>query len=130
MNYRASLTIPANTPATSPVEQEVQLGHGMLTTTRIRLPAGHAGLAHLRIYRWEHQLYPTSADRDYAGDDEVIEIEDQVPIDEPPYTLTLWGYNTDDTYAHTFEVSFTLRPEAGLGLVPLAVSRVLAELQE
>lgn len=125
MNYRGSLTIPANTPVSAPVEQEMILGPGVMSRVRIAIPAGHHGLAHLRIYRWGHQLYPTTPDADYAGDDEVIEIEDNMPGDEPPYTLRLWGYNTSTQYDHTFEVSITLQSATGAGGVGGPLARLM-----
>jgi len=130
MDYRASFTVPKNTGKDSPATQELLLVAGTITRVRIAIPAGHHGLAHLRLLRYGSHLYPTTRGAYYRGDDEVIIIDDSYVIAGPPLSVVLEGYNTDDTYAHTFEVSFTLRPEAGLGLVPLAVSRVLAELQE
>jgi len=130
LDYHASFTVPKETSKGTPVTQELRLVAGTITRVRIAIPAGHHGLAHLRILRYGSHLYPTTRGAYYQGDDEVIVIDDHYVIDGGPPEVVLEGYNTDDTYAHTFEVSFTVRPEERPLVLPLVVSRVLAELQE
>lgn len=115
MDYRASLAIPKSTLKGSPLTQEVKLVSGVITRLRIAIPAGHHGLAHLRIMRFGSHLYPTTRGMYYQGDDEVIVIDDNYPIDGPPLTLTLEGYNTSTAYSHTFEISITLQSPATAG---------------
>lgn len=128
MDYRASLVIPAKENASGTITQEMELGEGTITRVRISIPAGHRGLAHMRIFRFEHQLYPTTPGTYYQGDDEVVVIDDSYLLAAVPYTLRLEGYNTDDTYPHTFEISVTLRAPVPELTPPTGAAAVFAAL--
>ncbi len=128
MDYRASLTIPKSTPKGSPTTQEVALVRGTITRIRIRIPAGHHGLAHIRILRFGGHFYPTTRGTYYQGDDEVIVIDDRYSLEAEPLVLVLEGYNDDDTYAHTFELSVTLQAPVPEIMPPSDAAAVFAAL--
>lgn len=128
MDYRASLTIPKSTARGSPTTQEFKLIAGDITRIRIRIPAGHHGLAHLRILRFGGHFYPTTRGAYYQGDDEVIVIDDHYSLEVEPLVLVLEGYNDDDTYAHTFELSITLQAPALTLTPPSGAAAVFAAL--
>lgn len=128
MDYRASFTIPKSTSKNTPLTQELLLVAGTITRIRIAIPAGHHGLAHMRILRYSAQLYPTTRGMYYQGDDEVIIIDDHYPVDQPPPAVDLEGYNDDDTYAHTFEFSVTLQAPVLMLMPPSDGAAVFAAL--
>lgn len=110
MYYDFSLTIPANTAAAAPTEQQVKLTHGIIHRVEIGFPAGCAGLVHLQIYEGGHQVWPTNKDGSFNTDNYTIPINDFYELFRRPHTLTLSGWNLDDTYGHTLEVRFGILP--------------------
>ena len=111
MYYDVSFTIPANTAEATPEELRVKLTHGVIHRVEIGFPAGCAGLAHLQIREGGHQAWPTNPDGSFNTDDYTIPIDDYYELFEEPYTLTLTGWNLDDTYDHTLEVRIGVLPK-------------------
>lgn len=101
MFYTISLPLPANTLKTAPVEVEARLTYGIIHQVEIEFPAGCAGLAHVAIDRFEHQVWPTNPDGSFASDDWVVTFDDRFELLDRPYIITLRGWNEDDTYDHT-----------------------------
>ena len=110
MFYEFTLTIPANTPATAPVESEVVLDHGRIVAVEVQFPRGCVGLVHVTINRELHQLWPSNPDGNIAGEDARISWSEDHPFLEVPYTLQLWGWNLDDTFPHTITFRLNLLP--------------------
>jgi hypothetical protein len=110
MFYEHPLTIPANTPATSPFELEVELDHGRIVGVELQFPRGCVGLVHVQVRRELHQLWPTNVDGDISGEDARIGWVEDHDFTEEPYTLTLRGWNLDDTFQHTVTFRFNLLP--------------------
>lgn len=101
MLYVLALTVPANTAGTTPYEEELRLTDGVITRVEVEFPAGCAGLAHSYARMALHQVFPTNPDGNLASDDHVIVWNDYEDLDADPRTLTIGGWNLDDTYDHT-----------------------------
>lgn len=110
MFFEYSLTIPANTPATAPVETEAVLAPGTVSEVAIQFPRGCVGLAHVQIWRSEHQVWPVNLDGNIAGENAIIDWDEDYDLDDDPFTFTLRGWNLDDSYAHTITFRFALLP--------------------
>lgn len=110
MFYDVSFTIPANTTKAAPLEQHVKLSHGVIHRVEVGFPSGCAGLAHLQILEGAHHVWPTNPAGSFNTDDYTIPIDDYYELFEEPYTLTLVGWNEDDTFSHTLEVRFGILP--------------------
>jgi len=108
MEFEAEFTIPANTAQTSPAYQVMKVSRGVITRVMVRPRPGHAALAHLQIRYHEHQLYPTNPDGDFHGDQHIIEWDEYKELTAAPFDLRLVGWNTDDTYEHTFDVGVAI----------------------
>lgn len=108
MLYCVDLTVPANTPRTSPVRQDIEIKSGVLRKVSVMIPAGHFALAHLVIMDGETQIVPHEGD--IHGNDEIFTFDEWIEIPEPKRTLTLLGWNEDDSYDHTFYVRILVLP--------------------
>lgn len=108
MFYSFNLTIPANTDKINAVNQVCKLTYGIIRHVAIGFPPGPKGLAHIVIYRYEHQVWPTNTDGSFAWDNHTIEFTEEFDLTERPHTLSLRGWNEDDTYPHTITVRFEL----------------------
>jgi hypothetical protein len=110
MFYEFDLTIPRNTPATALVELEVALDVGRIVAVEVQFPRGCIGLAAVAVRHEHHQLHPTNTDGFIAAEDARIAWQEDIDFTEPPYTLTLVGYNEDDSFDHTITFRFNLLP--------------------
>ena len=110
MYYSFDLTVPASTAETAPLVDEVELVPGTVTRVELQFPRGCVGLVHVTINRELHQLWPSNPDGNIAGNDARISWSEDHPFTEVPYTLQLWGWNTDDTFPHTITFRFNLLP--------------------
>lgn len=110
MFYEYALTIPANTPATALTESEVTLDVGRIVGVELQFPRGCVGLVHAAVRRELHQLWPTNPDGFITAEEARISWQEDLDFTEPPYTLTLVGYNEDDSFPHTVTFRFNLLP--------------------
>ncbi|MCL5026639.1 MAG: hypothetical protein M1531_09145 [Chloroflexi bacterium] len=113
MFYSLPLTIPANTTEADAQEVDLKLAPGVIHRVGLTFPAGCVGLAHARILRSGHQLWPTNPDQDFALDDTQVEWDDYFELNEDPFSVLIQAWNQDDTYAHTITVR--------IGVVPIEV---------
>jgi len=125
MYYNFELTIPKNTPMTTPTKLNVKVVRGVVHKIRIKFPPGCAGLAHVRIQHGLHSVAPTNPDGWYTEDTFPIEYDEFYEIKKDIDVLTLLGYNEDDTFDHT--VYF------GIGILPKVIllpGMILAKMLE
>lgn len=126
MLFEASITIPANTAATSPEVVTFKIAHGIIAKFMVRPRPGHAALAHLVILHHEHQIAPSTEGMDLSGDAHAIDWEEYYESYQPPYELKLKGWNDDDTYPHTFDVFVSVLPRKAI--IALAIVDTIKDL--
>jgi len=114
MLFEASITIPKSTASTSPTEAILKIAHGIITKIMVRPRPGHAALAHLVILHHEHQIAPSTEGMDLSGDAHSIDWTEYYESYQPPYELKLKGWNTDNTYPHTFDVFVAVLPRKAI----------------
>src|SRR3989304_5388170 len=114
MRYRGSLTIPANTPASLPVTTTVGLTYGRIEQVSILFPAGPSGLVNLVVLYHERQIFPTSPEQTFIGDDHVITFPESFPVHALPFEVTLVAWAPGSTLAHTIYADFSVEPEVEL----------------
>lgn len=101
MFYSFDLTIPPNTPAAYPVGMACVVSSGVVNRVMVVFPTGCATLAHVRVLRSSHQLWPSNLDGSFASDGEFLDFDEDYPVSDLPFEFTLLGWNDDDTYSHT-----------------------------
>lgn len=118
MRYQVSLTIPASTTEASPTVENIALPYGELTTCYVYFPWGCAGLVHVRVIHNERQIYPTSPDEWFEGNDIEIIFDCKYELGEAWNHFRVEGYNEDDFYPHTPIIQFTVLPATDLWVSP------------
>lgn len=109
MQYIYYATIPANTPATTPLHTNCSLTYGIVTSVVFVLPKGCAGLVGVQLYKESTLVFPENQNVWFTGDAINQEfIEDIDCTDGIPY-VDLVTYNVDTLYSHTIEVIFTIQ---------------------
>ena len=108
MFYAYELAIPANTLQGLPTAQEVKVAPGIVTRVIVTFPPGCAKLAHLKIWRSYHQVWPTNEDGDFTADGETFDYAEQYDVSDEPLVFKLIGWNEDDTYDHTIGIKMLI----------------------
>ena len=108
MIYTKELIIPANTLVTSPFSDTLGLVDGVVSEVNIMFPLGCKGLVGVRVYDFEHIVWPSNPDKWLVADGETIHWTDDYTLAGAPNTLTLEGYNNDDSYEHTVYFRFVV----------------------
>jgi len=114
MLFTASITIPKNTTSAYPTIVTFGIAKGIITKFMVRPRPGHASLAHCVILHHEHQIAPSTENMNLHGDYFPIEWEDFYESYQPPFELRLKGWNEDDTYPHTFDISVAVLPRKAI----------------
>jgi len=112
--YAWRMTIPANTPKTSPVMVQCRMAAGIIHRVEVQFPIGCAGLVHTYIRRGGHQLWPSNPDGTFTADGYVISFHEGYDLSEEPHVVQWYAWNEDDTYAHTLELRLGLLPPEAL----------------
>ncbi|KKN36986.1 hypothetical protein LCGC14_0767970 [marine sediment metagenome] len=110
MLYEYALTIAANTPASAPETLAAPLAPGTIVRVDLQFPRGCVGLAHVQIWRSEHQVWPGNLDGSIAAEGLVVTWPEDYDLDDEPFALEIRGWNVDDSYAHTITCRFALLP--------------------
>lgn len=108
MIYTKEITIPANTLVTSPYNDTLKVVDGVITEVNILFPSGCRGLVGVRIYDYKHIVWPSNPDAWIIADNETVEWMDDYTMAGLPNTLTLEGYNNDDSFEHTIYFRFVV----------------------
>ena len=108
MFYEYALTIPANTPITSPVSIHAKLVKGIVERVEVQFWAGCRGNVHVRIREKQFQLWPSNLEEWFTAENHTISFNEQYEITDTPYILDIQGYNLDTDYEHQIIVRFGL----------------------
>lgn len=111
MYYEQILLIPKSTPITAPASADLDVTSGNVQRVEVYFPPGCAGLAHLRIYYWGRQVWPSNPDSFFTGDGLAIVFDEDVDLVDPPYVFELVGWNEDDIYPHAPIVRMSIIPQ-------------------
>jgi hypothetical protein len=104
MIYQSTITTPANTLLASPKKTLMNVSKGLVYKMEIVFPTGSAGLAGISIFDGSYQIWPSTLNEFFTGDDTVISFEDIYLKEAAPFEFTIFTYNLDDTYEHKIYV--------------------------
>jgi len=108
MIYQKSITTPKDTPVLTPVSEVMEVNKGLIYQVDIIIPAGCVGLAGVRLLDGLYQVYPTTPNTWFVGDNIHMSFQDTYLKTDVPHQLTVQTYNLDDTYEHTLTVIISM----------------------
>ena len=108
MIYEKRLTIPKLTLATAKVSVTCEIHPGTVKQLQVYFPPGCAALAHVQVFFWDRQVWPTNPNSDFTGDDTLLSFPENLVIVEAPFEFVIKGWNDDDTYPHTVITRFQI----------------------
>jgi hypothetical protein len=106
MIYEKRLLIPKLTQEAAKVEATCEIHPGTVKQLQVYFPPGCAALAHVQIYYWDRQVWPTNPNSDFTGDNTLLSFPENLIITGAPFEFVIKGWNDDDTYPHTAIVRF------------------------
>ena len=101
MLYIKSISVPANTPPTSPAEDTITIEEEVVLFVSVRFPPGPSGLLKTALFYGDMQLFPSPKGSWAYGDNETVWDLLVWEAPESPVKLTIKAYNEDDTYDHS-----------------------------
>ena len=111
MLYSQEITVAANTTEANASETVIKVTRGVIKKIIYQPRPGHSALCHARVFYQEHQIAPVDRNTDLHGDTFPIEWEEYEELFTDPYELVIRAWNLDDTYSHTFDISFVIMLE-------------------
>lgn len=110
MWYHYTLTVPAGTEESAPVEKELNLTYGIIKYIAIPWDRATNGLVKVRILRFRHQIFPANTDEPACGAGSIEGGEEHIPLLEFPFVLTALGYAPDTQYDHDVTILINVLP--------------------
>ena len=95
-----------------PVEKAITIEGEILSELAYLIPPGWSALARFAIFYGIKQIYPEPEAEWVTGDNAYRRVPIGWSMPESKISLTIKGYNTDDTYPHTVYVWLLTKPEA------------------
>ena len=106
MEYQIEVTVPANTLAASPVHSQLGVSYGKISSYKLIIPPGCAGLVRCQVWYHSQQVLPITSQTSFIGDDYAGEMPCYVEVQEKPYVLDIYAWSPGTSYAHTIYLSF------------------------
>ena len=120
MYYAWNLELTKGNSAVTPQKFVLHLEKGVIVRCETVFPLGCAGLVYSHINQSLHQVYPKNPDHQYTGNGEAIIATDEFEMDEEPFQLEFYGWNTDDDFNHTITVRIQIVPNREITRLALA----------
>lgn len=122
MLYRYSATVTKNTTEATLEKTTIPLAAGEIVHVSIGFPWGCAGLVHVRIYRAEHQVWPSNPDESFAWNDYNVEFREALTTEGPTEEWSIRAWNEDVRHDHTIVVRVNILPPEKTTLGSIAQS--------
>jgi len=119
VEYQIEVTVPANTLQASPVHEQLGLSYGIVTSYRLIIPPGCAGLVRFNVWYHSQQVLPMTADTAFIGDDYASDMPCYIELFEKPFVLDVYAWSPGSSYDHTVYLSFTVEVPTVSVHVPL-----------
>ncbi len=104
MSYSKQLTIPSGTLKTAPVSTTIEIPPTLVDRVEITFPSGCVGLVGVRFRFQGRMIWPYNPDGWFRGNGMTVVFSPNIELIDKPNTLTIEGYNDDDTFQHNVYV--------------------------
>lgn len=108
MIYGGLISTPANTAEATPKWSEYAISGGIFYHLKVIFPPGPSGLLKVQIFDATYQVFPTTPDAYFEGDNLRLDFDVLYPKDAAPFVFLVKTWNLDDTYAHTVQVLLSM----------------------
>lgn len=130
LHYRLSVVCDIYTTPNNLVEAKLSLDKLTVSNISVEFPAGCCGLVQVRVYLNALQVIPWGQDTFLSGDNRVIHVPIELPLENPPYELRVTGYNLDDTYIHTIFVDVDVKENTAVTFESAVLTQLIGGKQK
>ena len=128
MQYTKDVTFSSGGSQQNQTSVSFKCAKGIIHRIEIVFPSGCAGLVHVQLFQSGHPIAPSNESDTYSGNDDVLEIPEFIELKSELNTITIKGWNEDDTYDH--KILFRIYILAKEFLLPIgATEGILAALK-
>ena len=110
MLFVDTFTVPAATPAASPVSRELQIAHGIIHQVEVVFLDGPENEVKVALRHGLHRVVPSQPDASVVGNAEAVRIILWEPAEEPPYLVIIEAWSPDADYPHEVTVRVSILP--------------------
>jgi len=110
VDFVYDLTIPADTSASDPTEEEIDVGVGIVHLVEIEIPPGCKGYVNAAIRQGLHQVWPTNPAGAYRSDSRVYSAREHYSIESGDPALVIQGWSPGTTYEHVVQFRISILP--------------------
>ena len=128
MQYVKEITFSSGGSSTNQTSANIKAAKGIIHKIELVFPSGCFGLVHVQLFQGGHPIAPSTFRQTYASDNEVILIPEFTELRSELNTITITGWNEDDTYDHTIRFRIYVLPKEVL-LPAGATEGILAGLK-
>lgn len=125
MYYDFAVTIPAGRGLTNPVEEVLELTHGIIHRVEVEFYPGPRRYVWVKLFHLEHQLFPTNPESSFRTDGYTIGFDDYYELKTSPYTLLVRGYSPDADYEHVVTIRIGILESKGAIMLLSALKGLL-----
>jgi len=122
MLFKKYRSVPVSTTAGNPDWQKLTVAKGKLVQWVIFFDPEAANMLHVRVEYHGHQIMPFSGSEWVVAFLQPITLGENILIEDAPYELDIFAYNTSTANEHEYYLHANIEPEK-----PLAVSEVSEE---
>ncbi len=113
MSYSKQLEIAASTLKTAPAQSSIEMPPTLVDRVELTFPSGCVGLVGVRFQFQGRVIWPYNPDGWYLGNDQTVIFSPNIELVDQPSTLTIEGYNDDDTFLHNVYVIIDVEFKGG-----------------
>ncbi|MFQ6052675.1 MAG: hypothetical protein ACE5OO_00390 [Candidatus Bathyarchaeia archaeon] len=111
MVYEFLVTVPANTPADSPVEEEALVHPGVVTHVEVEMAAGCHRMVKCAVYEGTYKMWPRNPEGAMATDAHVIAFNEYIELKRGHNLLKIKCWSPGTTYSHDVTVRIVVMPK-------------------
>jgi len=111
MLFKIRRSVPANTLKTNPDWQKLKIRKGTIVQWIIFMPEECADLVQFQVFYHGHPVLPQNENEWMYGFFIPTVITDKILIEDSPFELDIYAFNTDDSYEHEYNLYVNVEPE-------------------
>ena len=110
MLFKISRSVPANTTRDNPDWQKLRVMKGTIIQWIVFMPEEAADLLRFMVEYHGVQILPFNRPESIYGMNKPVPIPEKIKVDDAPYELDVFAWNSDDTYSHEYNLHVNIEP--------------------
>ena len=108
--YTKKVTVPASTPITEAVAEELEIKEPVIERIEVYFPPGCCLLVHAAVFHGNRRIWPDLTADWAVGHGETVGSDVHVEFEDVPVRLTLRAWSEDEAFDHTIVFRIFTQP--------------------